>query len=92
MLSTDASAIGIGAVLEQSRHVVAYASRTLSVSERNYCVIQRECLAIVFALKQFTYYLLGRTFKLVTDQAIYSGFPVRKWKAYLLDGLSHRGI
>ena len=56
MLSTDASAIGIGAVLEQSGHVVAYASRTLSVSERNYSVIQRECLAIVFALKQFRHY------------------------------------
>ena len=70
MLSTDASAISIGAILEQSGHVVVYASRTLSVSERNYSVIQRECLAIVFALKQFRHYLLGHTFKLVTDHAL----------------------
>ena len=51
ILLIDASATGIGAVLEQNEHVVAYASRTLSASERNYSVIQRECLAIVFALK-----------------------------------------
>ena len=59
ILLTDASATGIGAVLEQNEDVVAYASRTLFASERNYSVIQRECLAIVFALKQFRLYLLG---------------------------------
>ena len=87
ILSTDASATGIGAVLEQSGHVVAYASRTLSASERNYSVIQRECLAIVFALKQFRHYLLGRTFKLEQIMPLYSGFLARKWKACLLGGL-----
>ena len=66
ILLTDASATGIGAVLEQSGHVVAYASRTLSAPERNYSVIQRECLAIVFALKQFRHHLLRCTFKLQT--------------------------
>ena len=50
-LQTDASSTGIGAILEQGGHVVAYASRILSPSEKNYSVIQRECLAIVFALK-----------------------------------------
>jgi hypothetical protein len=49
-LQTDASAVGIGAVLEQDGHVIAFASRVLSSSERNYSVIQRECLAIVYAL------------------------------------------
>jgi len=44
MLQMDASAIGLGAVLEQHGHVIAYASRSLTVSERNYSVIQRECL------------------------------------------------
>ena len=49
MLQTDASAVGLGAVLEQKGHPIAYASRSLTSSERNYSVIQRECLAIVFA-------------------------------------------
>ena len=59
-LQTDASAVGIGMVLEQAGHVVAYASRSLTQSKCNYSVIQRECLAVVYGLKQFRHYLLGR--------------------------------
>jgi len=40
-LYTDASTTGIGAVLGR---VVAYNSRALSTSEKNYSVIQKECL------------------------------------------------
>jgi len=68
-LYTDASATGIGAVLEQSDHVVAYASRALSTSEQNDSVFQKECLAVVHALKQFRHYLLGRHFSIITDHA-----------------------
>ena len=57
VLQTDASAIGLGAVLEQQGHPIAYASQSLTSSEHNYSVIQHECLAIVYALKQFRYYL-----------------------------------
>ena len=46
-LQTDASAVGLGAVLEQNGHPVAYASRSLTSPEKQYAVIQRECLAIV---------------------------------------------
>ena len=46
ILQTDASANGIGAVLEQGGRVVGYGSRTLSSAEKNYSVIQRECLAV----------------------------------------------
>jgi hypothetical protein len=67
VLHTDASGQGIGAVLEQEGHVIGYASRSLSQSEQNYSVIQKECLAIVYATKQFRHYLLGCTFQLFTD-------------------------
>ena len=69
-LHTDASATGLGTVLEQDGKVVAYASRTLNKAERNYSVIQCKCLTIVYALKQFHHYLLGRPFTLLTDHAL----------------------
>ena len=69
VVMTDASATGIGAVLEQGGRVLAYISRALSKSEQNYSIIQKECLAIIFATKQLHHYLLGRSFKLLTDHA-----------------------
>ena len=82
LLQTDASAVGIGAVLEQDGHVVAYASRTLTKSEQQYSVIQRECLAAVYGMKQFRHYLLGRAFKLITDHA-----PLQWLSAQKMEGL-----
>ena len=69
VLQTDASAVGLRAVLEQGGHVIAYASWTLTKSESNYSVIQRECLAAVFGMKQFRHHLLGCSFTLMTDHA-----------------------
>ena len=68
-LHTDASSVGLGAVLEQSGKVIVYASRSLTPAERQYSTIQKECLAIVYATKQFRYYLLGCHFNLFTDHA-----------------------
>ena len=65
----NASALGIGAVLEQGGQVVAYTSRVLTIAEKLYSVIQQECVATVYALKQFHHYLLGRHFTLQTDHA-----------------------
>ena len=79
---TDASDVGLGTVLEQNNYVIAYASRTLSKSERNYSVIQKECLAIVYTTKQFWHYLLGRAFQLHTDHA-----PLQWLSAQRMEGL-----
>lgn len=46
---------------------VYYASRVLSSSEKNYSQIEKEGLAIVFALKHFQRFLSGRNFTLHTD-------------------------
>ena len=82
VLQTDASARGIGAVLEQGGQVVAYASRVLTKAERSYSVIQQECLAILYALKQFRHYLLGRQFTLQTDHA-----PLQWLSSQKMEGL-----
>jgi len=47
----DASKMGIGGVLMQSRQVVAYASRQLKVHEKNYPTHDLELAAVVFVLK-----------------------------------------
>lgn len=71
VLTTDASEVAIGAVLSQgsigSDKPVAYASRTLTETERRYSTIERELLAIVWATKHFRPYLYGNKFTIYTD-------------------------
>lgn len=71
ILTTDASNSAIGAVLSQgnvgSDLPVAFASRTLNDSETKYSTIEKELLAIVWAVKYFRPYLFGRPFKIYTD-------------------------
>ena len=62
--------------------MVAYASRSLTAPERQYSVIQRECLAVVYALKQFRHYLLGRHFQILTDHA-----PLQWLSAQKMEGM-----
>ncbi|KAG7496361.1 hypothetical protein JOB18_017623 [Solea senegalensis] len=73
VLDTDASNVGLGAVLSQvgpdGEKVVAYFSRILNKSERRYCVTRRELLAVVTAVRHFKYYLCGAPFVVRTDHA-----------------------
>ena len=66
-LCTDASSIGLGAVLEQEGHAVAYFSRALRGAESRYSTVELECLAIVESLKRFRHYLIGRHFQILAD-------------------------
>ena len=73
ILDTDASDNAIGAVLSQiqddKEQVIAYASRSLTKSERNYCVTKKELLAIVTFVKYFRHYLYGKQFTIRTDHS-----------------------
>lgn len=58
-IECDASCFGLGAVVYQSSGVIAYASRTLTATERNYAQIEKELLAILFACIRFDQLIVG---------------------------------
>jgi len=73
ILDTDASDQNVGAVLSQVQEgrevVVAYYSKSLSLTEQNYCTTRKELLAVIKSVKHFRPYLYGRRFQLRMDHA-----------------------
>ena len=71
ILEVDASPIGVGAVLKQEFKgkvsTIAFKSRKLSKAECNYSQVDKEALSIVFGVKKFSDFLLGREFVIKTD-------------------------
>ena len=63
----DASRIGLGCMLMQDGHVIAYASRQLKKHEVNYPTHDIELAAVVHTLKIWRYYLLGNKIHVFTD-------------------------
>ena len=73
ILDTNACDKTIGAVLSQiqdgEEKVIAYAGRALDKREINYCVTRKEILSIVYSLRYFKQYLMGRRFRIRTVHA-----------------------
>ena len=74
MLETDASVLGLGAVLsqlqgDQNLHPSAYPSRALSSNERNYGITDLETLAVVWAMSHFRSYIYEQDVTVITDHS-----------------------
>jgi hypothetical protein len=68
VIETDASGVGIGAVLQQEGHPIAFISKALGPKNRGLSTYDKECLAILFAIEHWRPYLQHVAFVIKTDQ------------------------
>lgn len=70
-IESDSSSKGLAAVLYQKegdvKHVIEYASRTLSGPESRYATVELELLAVIFSVRKWHSWLVGNHFVVVTD-------------------------
>jgi hypothetical protein len=96
VLQADSSAVAVGATLSQyddsgNEYVIGYVSQKLSPRQRNYSVIELECLAIVTAVRKFEQYIYARKVELYTDHAplqflhnmAHSNSRLARWSLFL---------
>jgi len=92
VVGTDASQLGVGAILyqkigEEIRYI-AFASKQLNKGQRNYPAPKRELLAVIFALKKWRELLMWRKFVVETDHMalLYirksNSYMVRDWLSF----------
>ena len=81
VLSVDASQNGLGAVLIQSGQPVAYASKALTETQKNYAQIEKEMLAIKFGCERFHQYILGKPTTVISDHKPLEGISKKPLSA-----------
>jgi transposase InsO family protein len=88
VVATDASQVGIGAILYQevrdARRYIAFASKSLNRSQLNYSATKRELLALVYALQRFRQYLFGTHFRLLTDHRSLTFIHTQRKASYVI--------
>jgi len=67
-IETDASANGIGVVLMQSGHPIAYLSKSLGIKAQALSTYEKECLTLIMAVTKWKPYLQHKKFTILTDQ------------------------
>ena len=66
-LACDASSCGLGACIMQENRPIAYASRSLTETQKSYSQMEKELLAIVFGAERFSQYIYGKEVNVMTD-------------------------
>ena len=67
VVQADASKNGLGACLLQEGRPICYASRALTMAEQNYAQIEKELLAVLYAIRKFHQYVFGKLVLVQTD-------------------------
>lgn len=88
VVETDASDKGIGAVLMQQGHPIAYLSKALSKKSQTLSTYEKECLAVILAVDKWKPYLQHQPFTIATDQKSLTHLGEEK----LTDGLQHKAF
>ena len=60
----DALKKGFGTVILQDNKPIYFASRSLTLAEKNYQNLEQECMAVIWGMEKFHFYLYGKEFLL----------------------------
>ncbi|KAJ3696419.1 hypothetical protein LUZ61_000124 [Rhynchospora tenuis] len=88
IIETDASALGMGAVLMQDNKPLAFLSKSFGVKNQGLSTYEKEFMALLTAVKKWRHYLLGQSFIIRTDQISLKHLLEQK----ITTALQHKGL